>query len=85
MAAETSRSRERQKHWAAILRWLGMDTQPVASAERAVTILGSLIAMAIVFTINDRMPGGGHVLIVASTGASVILIFAVPHSRLSQP
>jgi CBS domain-containing membrane protein len=85
MAAETSRPRERQKHWTAILRWLGMDTQPVAGAERAVTILGSLIAMAIVFAISDRMPGGSHVLIVASTGASAILIFAVPHGRLSQP
>ncbi|MDG2236594.1 MAG: HPP family protein [Arenicellales bacterium] len=85
MAAATPRPRERQKYWTGILQWLGIDTQPVARAERAVAILGSLIAMAIVFAISDQMPGGGHVLIVASAGASAILIFAVPHGRLSQP
>ena len=48
-------------------------------------ILGSLVAMLIVFAVSGSMPGGSHVLIVASAGASTVIIFTVPHSRLSQP
>ncbi|MBC8476460.1 MAG: HPP family protein [Gammaproteobacteria bacterium] len=69
----------------ALLRWLGADPRPVTVLERTVAILGSLVAMLIVFAVSGSMPGGSHVLIVASTGASAVIIFTVPHGRLSQP
>ena len=67
------------------MRWLGADPRPVTVLERTVAILGSLVAMLIVFAVSGSMPGGSHVLIVASTGASAVIIFTVPHGRLSQP
>ncbi len=59
--------------------------RPVTVLERTVAILGSLVAMLIVFAVSGSMPGGSHVLIVASAGASTVIIFTVPHGRLSQP
>ena len=70
---------------ATLMRWLGADSRSGAAKERAIATLGSLLAMAAVFTVSHAMPGGDHLLIVASSGASAILIFAVPHGRLSQP
>jgi CBS-domain-containing membrane protein len=67
------------------IRWLGAGTTTPSAAELAVATIGSIIAMAVVFTVSYSAPVGGNLLIVASAGASTVLIFAVPHGRLSQP
>ena len=85
MASEPSVAPPQPSRMTALLRWLGADPRPVTVLERTVAILGSLVAMLIVFGVSRSMPGGSHVLIVASTGASAVIIFTVPHGRLSQP
>ena len=85
MASEPSVAPPQPSRMTALLRWLGADPRPVTVLERTVAILGSLVAMLIVFAVSGSMPGGSHVLIVASTGASAVIIFTVPHGRLSQP
>ncbi len=85
MASEPSVAPSQPSRMTALLRWLGADPRPVTVLERTVAILGSLVAMLIVFAVSGSMPGGSHVLIVASTGASAVIIFTVPHGRLSQP
>lgn len=68
-----------------LIRWLGADSRRGSAKELTIATLGSVIAMAAVFMVSHAMPGGDHVLIVVSSGASAVLIFAVPHGRLSQP
>ena len=85
MASEPSVAPSQPSRMTALLRWLGADPRPVTVLERTVAILGSLVAMLIVFAVSGSMPGGSHALIVASTGASAVIIFTVPHGRLSQP
>ena len=68
-----------------LIRWLGADSRRGSAKEPTIATLGSVVAMAAVFMVSHAMPGGDHVLIVVSSGASAVLIFAVPHGRLSQP
>ena len=70
---------------ASLMHWLGADSRSTSAKERAIATLGSLLAMTAVFTVSHAMPGGDNLLIVASSGASAVLIFAVPHGKLSQP
>ena len=67
---------------ASLMRWLGANSHSVSAKEQAIAILGSLAA---VLTVSYAMPGGDNLLILASSGASAVLIFVVPHGRLSQP
>lgn len=47
---------------------------------------GGLLGIAVVMAVAGWQPvGGGNALVVASMGASAVLIFAVPHGALSQP
>ena len=70
---------------ASLMRWLGANSHSVSAKEQAIATLGSLVAMATVLTVSYAMPGGDNLLILASSGASAVLIFVVPHGRLSQP
>ena len=65
---------------------LGIVDQRVSHAERLVSALGGLVAIvAIVLISRWSVDGAGATLIVASMGASAVLVFAVPHGQLSQP
>jgi len=68
-----------------LLQWLGLQQKTIDLKELIVAAAGSVIAITVVFFVSDYLPHGDHLLIVASTGASAVLIFAVPHGRLSQP
>ena len=70
---------------ASLMRWLGANSHSVSAKEQAIATLGSLVAMAAVLTVSYAMPGGDNLLILASSEASAVLIFVVPHGRLSQP
>lgn len=59
---------------------------PANHIERFLSGAGSLLAIAGVFWISSATLGATHAqLLIASMGASAVLLFALPHSPLSQP
>ncbi len=58
----------------------------VSRAEMLVSTLGGFVGIFFIAWISFHFTGaGGAALIVPSMGASAVLVFAVPHGRLSQP
>lgn len=69
-----------------LLALAGLERRPISHTERFASIAGSLIATALILTISQYFLQGQAVpLVVASIGASAVLLFALPHSPLSQP
>ena len=65
---------------------LGIESHPASHYERWLSMLGGLLGIALVFAAAGLHPlGAGSALVVASMGASAVLVFAVPHGALSQP
>ncbi len=65
---------------------LGIEQTPVSHAERLVSTLGGFISIFSIFLVSDWiLDSYTAVLMVASMGASAVLLFAVPHGPLSQP
>lgn len=79
----------------AILReirlWLGIERNQTSHAEKVISALGALVGVVAVCVIaRFAFPSGlagstGGMLVVASMGASAVLLFAIPHGALSQP
>jgi CBS domain-containing membrane protein len=66
--------------------WLGVEYSPVSHKEKVVSTLGGLVAMLLLWWITfDVMHLSGAAGLIASMGASAVLLFAVPHGQLSQP
>lgn len=66
--------------------WWGIELSPVSKTEKLVSLLGGLVAISIlVFTVTRvcHLPLSSG--LIASMGASAVLLFAVPHGQLSQP
>jgi CBS domain-containing membrane protein len=70
------------KKWTEIL---GIELTPVSHTEKLVSALGGLAGIVSILFITDHFVGSASALIVASMGASAVLLFAVPHGALSQP
>ncbi len=69
-----------------MLHWLGIEFAPVSQTERLVSIAGGFTGIFLVLLLNHTLVGmQGAVPILASMGASAVLLFAVPHGPLSQP
>jgi CBS-domain-containing membrane protein len=67
-------------------RFFGIEPEPVSSAEKLVSTLGGFIGIFLIAALSYKVTGAqGSALIVPSMGASAVLVFAVPHGRLSQP
>ena len=67
-------------------QWLGIELDPVSSKEKWISLLGGLLAvLSLVALTQWAAPVGGAPLVIASMGASAVLLFAVPHGQLSQP
>ncbi len=67
-------------------RLLGIEIAPVGHLERAISAIGGFVAIYIVFLLEHDFLGEiGAAILVASMGASAVLLFAVPHGALSQP
>lgn len=67
-------------------KWLGIELVEVSVTEKIVTTLGGALSMLILIGVSWWMlPEDGAVAVVASMGASAVLLFAVPHGQLSQP
>lgn len=70
----------------AAMRWLGLELDEVSFKEKAVSGIGGVVSIVLLIEITTHLVGADHApLIVASMGASAVLLFAVPHGQLSQP
>ncbi len=67
-----------------IRRFLKTDSTPMSRAERRRSALGALAGMVLCGLLLHAMPVGSHWLI-APVGASVVILYALPHSPLAQP
>jgi CBS-domain-containing membrane protein len=64
----------------------GFNYRAVSHRERLITSLGGFCGILCVYYVSaSLLDAKGAYLIVASMGASAVLLFAVPHSALAQP
>jgi CBS-domain-containing membrane protein len=69
-----------------VLNWLGIELVEVSRAEKLVSAIGSAVAIFCVFCIMSySLPAAAAVGVIASMGATAVLLYAVPHGPLSQP
>ena len=69
-----------------VVQLLGIQQYHVSHTEKLVSALGAFLGILIVFyTSSFFVDSSASYLIVASMGASAVLLFSVPHGRLSQP
>src|SRR5512135_3753247 len=69
-----------------IRQFVGIETSPVSHRERIASLVGGIICIPSLFAISGYyVHADALVPIVASMGASAVLLFAVPHGALSQP
>lgn len=67
-------------------RMMGIEFAPVSHTERIVSGVGGFLAIFSILFVSQQVLGVDHPgLLVASMGASAVLLFAVPHGPLSQP
>jgi CBS domain-containing membrane protein len=65
---------------------LPSDTVPLSNGEKIRSALAVLVAILLMAYISNLFVSGvGLPMLVASMGASAVLLFAIPHSQLSQP
>lgn len=72
--------------WVFVKGWLGVELDPVSQKEKLISAIGGLVAIFCVILITHDLLGlNGAGMVIASMGASAVLLFAVPHGQLSQP
>lgn len=70
----------------AFCRAIGVESDTTSHREKLVSAVGALIGILGVYLVSRLFYQGDQLLfIVASMGASAVLVFAVPHGALSQP
>ena len=66
--------------------WLGIELSVASGKEKLIAGLGGFIAILLLIFASERALRLPHATaLVASMGASAVLLFAVPHGQLSQP
>ena len=67
--------------------WLGIEANAVSHAERLISTLGGFLGIFFILVASRAALGDQQaaLLVVASMGASAVLLFAVPHGAMSQP
>lgn len=69
-----------------VRRWLGDDPHPASHTEKLLSGLGAFCGiLGLLLVSRSVLDMQGAALFVASMGASAVLLYAVPHSPLSQP
>lgn len=69
-----------------LVPWLGISQASASHSEKLLSATGGFIAIFAMLIISQAFLGlSGSAAIVASMGASAVLLFAVPHGPLSQP
>jgi len=72
--------------WHQFKRFMVLEFDCVSRAEKLVATLGGIVGITLVSLVSFQVSGAaGSALIVPSMGASAVLLFAVPHGKLSQP
>lgn len=67
-------------------RLAGIELSPVTHTERLVSMTGGFLAILLLILTEQHLLGEtGAAMLIASMGASAVLLFAVPHGALSQP
>lgn len=75
-----------REHLIRIGRWLGVERAPVTHVERLISTTGGIAAIYALLIFERSILGDrGAAMLIASMGASAVLLFAVPHGTLSQP
>ncbi|MGD9662590.1 MAG: HPP family protein [Porticoccaceae bacterium] len=70
---------------------LGIEKKATTHTEKLISALGAFIAIAGIYQVTNGLFEQGYLnqtgqnLVIASMGASAVLLFAVPHGLLSQP
>ncbi|BCU78270.1 HPP family protein [Luteolibacter sp. LG18] len=71
------------EHWRS---WLGIELSAVSVKEKLLSLLGGFLSLlALVLISRSVLHLSGSAAVIASMGASAVLLFAVPHGQLSQP
>lgn len=66
--------------------WFGKDPHPASHGEKLLSALGAFLGILGVLVVSHGVLGPqGTALVVTSMGASAVLLFAAPHSPMSQP
>ena len=77
-------SREQVDNW--FVHLTGIDLEKTSHRERIISAVGGFLGIGgILLVTTSVLPVTSAGLIVASMGASAVLLFAVPHGKLSQP
>lgn len=75
----------------ALKRFLGIEVEQISFAEKFVSTLGGVVSLLGIYLVSKALVSNslvgepGALIIATSMGASTVLLFAVPHGRLSQP
>ena len=70
----------------ALRPYLVSESTPLSTGERLRSTLAAFLAILLVGYVSSRyVQGAGLLVMVASMGASAVLLFATPHSPLAQP
>ncbi|MCI0507059.1 MAG: HPP family protein [Gammaproteobacteria bacterium] len=69
----------------AILKFLGIESNTTSHAEKWVSAVGGFTGILITISVCSYYLGSDAYFVVASLGASAILVFALPHVSVSQP
>jgi CBS-domain-containing membrane protein len=70
----------------AIFQFLGIERDTVGLAEKLISGVGGLVGIYLILLVTRQFLGATDTpLIVASMGASAVLLFAAPHGAFSQP
>ncbi len=68
------------------MNWIGVELDEVSLKEKLISALGGLISILLIVTVSRHaLHHDGSTMLIASMGASAVLLFAVPHGQLSQP
>jgi len=69
-----------------LFRFFGIEPERVSHTEKFVSAVGGFLGILLIAVITFHTTDvDGAVIIVPSMGASAVLLFAVPHGKLSQP
>ncbi len=72
--------------YAAVKQFLGVETAAVGHTEKWVSALGGFVGIGVTLLVAIGSPHAAATpLLVASMGATAVLVFAVPHGALAQP
>lgn len=71
--------------WSRLSALVGVERNATDHREKLISALGALLGILTVYWTSHWLDHVGLTLMVASMGASAVLLFAVPHGALSQP